>query len=180
MRNPRRCANCVNLELHFDSARAFARTEGVTRELIHRFKYGQSLWLRKLLGEWIVEGYQTHFADREFDAVIPTPIHPRKLRERGFNQALELARALGQGTGIRVLSCLERCRDVPTQTTFNRRKRFTNLVKSFKLSPKAKVQEMRLLLVDDVLTTGATASECARALKEGGAEEVHVLTLARG
>ncbi|MDZ4743962.1 MAG: phosphoribosyltransferase family protein [Verrucomicrobiota bacterium] len=180
MSNPRQCANCAKLDLHFDSARAYAKTEGVVRELIHKFKYGEQLWLRNLLCKWMGEAYLYHYADYAFDGIVPVPIHPRKWRERGFNQAEILARALALEVKINYLSCLFRDKDTSTQTTFNRRKRFTNLKQTFKLSPKAKVRGLKLLLVDDVLTTGATASECAQLLKQGGATDVHVLTIARG
>lgn len=180
MESPRSCANCAGLKLYFDSARAFARTDEGIRDMIHSFKYQDKLWLKTLFGQWITQGWEEHFADQEFDAVVPVPIHSRKWRERGFNQAKILAQALHKSCGIPILDCLSRSRDTSSQTTFSRQKRFTNLNKSFKLSPKAKVQEMSLLLVDDVLTTGATASECARALKEGGTRKVHVLTIARG
>ena len=101
-------------------------------------------------------------------------------RERGFNQAELLARALSRATSIRLRSALQRTRYTTTQTQFDRAERMENLKGAFRLRRGSNVQDLRVLLVDDVLTTGSTLSECASVLKKGGALSVHAATAARG
>jgi len=116
---------------------------------------------------------------RNFDVIVPVPLHPARRRERGFNQAELLARSLSRLTGLPVMLVLERVRYTTTQTAFDRTERMENLRNAFRLRPARNVRGSRVLLVDDVLTTGSTLSECARVLKESGASSVHAATAAR-
>ena len=115
----------------------------------------------------------------EFDLIVPVPLHPTKQRERGFNQAAVLAQALSKRTSLPVGKALRRVRYTKTQTAFDRAERMQNLRHAFCLRPRADVQGLRVLLVDDVLTTGSTLSECARVLKKAGASSVYAATAAR-
>jgi ComF family protein len=116
---------------------------------------------------------------RRFDAIIPVPLHPARERERGFNQALLLGELLSARTEIPLRPLLERVRFTKTQTAFDRAERMENLRNAFRLRRNADVQSLRVLLLDDVLTTGSTLSECARVLRKAGAFSVHAVTAAR-
>jgi ComF family protein len=117
--------------------------------------------------------------DRRFDLVVPVPLHPAKERERGFNQASLLAEMFSAQAGIRLRPVLERIRYTRTQTAFDRAERIENLHNAFRLRKNMSVRDLRVLLIDDVLTTGSTLSECARVLRKAGAISVHAATAAR-
>ena len=145
------------------------------------FKYGRQIHLRHLLGRWLAEALaDPRLAGRRFDLIVPVPLHPAKKRERGFNQAELLAAALQRHSGIRVQNALQRTRYTRTQTQFDRSERMDNLKGAFRLRRGSNVQDLRMLLIDDVLTTGSTLSECASVLKKAGALSVHAATAARG
>jgi len=110
---------------------------------------------------------------------VPVPLHPARQRERGFNQASLLAELLSAQTSIPVKPLLERTRYTTTQTALDRSERMENLHNAFRLRKNADVRGWRVLLVDDVLTTGSTLNECARILKRASAFSVHAATAAR-
>jgi len=109
------------------------------------------------------------------DIVVPVPLHRRRRRSRGFNQAADLARQLG----LPVVPALRRTRATPSQTDLPAARRHANVRNAFTLSRRCDVRGLRVVVVDDVSTTGATIEACARVLKEAGAEEVSALTAAR-
>lgn len=175
------CPNCAGDEFHFDCAVAVVRSRGVVRELVHRLKYGKELWLGRVLASWMQEGLQDpRFDGWSPDALVPVPLHPRRLREREFNQAEILCAELARTSGIRVLSPLTRTRYTTTQTQLDRKGRRQNLRDAFIPGKNQDVMNMNLLLVDDVLTTGSTLDACAAVLLEAGASSVRALTAARG
>jgi competence protein ComFC len=175
------CANCQNRVLHFDAAVSAYRSRGVVRQVMHDFKYGHQVHLRHVLAGWLAAALEDpRLAGRRFDLIVPVPLHPARKRERGFNQAELLARALSRTTGIRLHSALQRTRYTTTQTQFDRAERMENLKGAFRLRRGSNVQDLRVLLVDDVLTTGSTLSECAAVLNRAGALSVHAATAARG
>ena len=174
------CANCAHRTLHFTSAVSAYRSRGVVRKIIHDFKYGKQLHLRHVIGDWLVQTLDDpRLVGRQVDLVVPVPLHPARKRERGFNQAELLAEALSAHAGLPMRNALERIRYTTTQTAFDRSERMENLRDAFRLRKKADVRRLRVLLIDDVLTTGSTLSECARVLKASGAISVHAATAAR-
>jgi ComF family protein len=174
------CANCAHRVLHFTAAVAAYRSRGIVRKIIHDFKYGKQLHLRHVIGDWLAETLgDPRLHGRRFDLVIPVPLHPTRKRERGFNQAELLADALSARANLPAHNALERIRYTTTQTAFDRSERMENLHNAFRLRKNADVRGLRVLLIDDVLTTGSTLSECARVLKAGGAISVHAATAAR-
>lgn len=174
------CANCGHRELHFECAVAAYRSRGVVRKVLHDFKYNHQRQLRHPLAHWLSGALDDpRLAGRHFDVIVPVPLHSARQRERGFNQAALLAELLGRETGWRVEDALKRIRYTTTQTAHDRAERMRNLDGAFRLRPGADVQGLRVLLIDDVLTTGSTLSECARVLKTGGAVSVHAATAAR-
>ena len=174
------CSNCANQTLHFEAAVAAYRARGIVRRLIHEFKYDQREYLRHVIGGWLGEVLNDGRLDpAQFDVIVPVPLHPTKLRERGFNQAQLLAQSLSARTDLPMKLALERVRFTRTQTAFDRAERMQNLRDAFRLRAGQDVQRLRVLLVDDVLTTGSTLSECARVLKKSGASSVYAATAAR-
>jgi len=174
------CANCAHRLLHFAAAVAAYRSRGVVRQIVHDFKYGQQIHLRHPVAEWLIESLDDpRLRGRRFDVVVPVPLHPARKRERGFNQAELLAGILCARAGLAMREPLERIRYTTTQTAHDRAERMENLRDAFRLRKKADVRGLRVLLIDDVLTTGSTLSECARVLKRAGAISVHAATAAR-
>lgn len=175
------CANCADRRLHFECAVAPYLSRGVVREFIHRFKYDRERYLRQPLAAWLAEALaDERLARRAFDLVVPVPLHPTRQRERGFNQAAELAALLSRRCRVPVRHALQRTRYTTTQTRLDREQRMENLRGAFRLRRSADVRGRHLLLVDDVFTTGSTVDECARVLREAGAASVRVATVARG
>ena len=174
------CANCEHRTLHFDCAVAAYRSRGLVRKVLHQFKYGKQRHLRYPIAEWLRESLDDpRLRGRHFDAVVPVPLHPTRERERGFNQAALLADQLVSFTTIPARPALERIRYTTTQTAYDRTERMENLHGAFRLRKKQDVRGLHVLLIDDVLTTGSTLSECARVLRAAGAVSVHAATAAR-
>ncbi len=177
---PFTCANCAHRTLHFDAAVASYRSRGIVRKLVHEFKYGQQRHLRHPLAAWLAETlHDVRLRDRHFDLIVPVPLHPARERERGFNQALLLAEELSRIASLPLRCVLDRIRYTTTQTAYDRAERMENLHDAFRLRKNADVRGLRVLLIDDVLTTGSTLSECARVLKAAGAISVYAATAAR-
>src|SRR5258708_28635057 len=174
------CANCAHRTIHFDAAFAAYRGRGIVRELIHDFKYRRQIYLRHLVARWLCAAMNDErLRARRFNIIIPVPLHPARRRERGFNQATLLAELLSAEISIQSKPLLERIRYTTTQTALDRAERMENLHDAFRLRKNADVRGLRVLLIDDVLTTGSTLSECARVLKRAGATSVHAATAAR-
>ncbi len=189
---PFQCSNCSDRILQFDFARAGYQSKGLARVLVHRFKYNGHFFLSGLLGEMLAATLQDpRLADvgsgeDEDDewVLVPVPLHPKRLREREFNQADELCRQLTRSHGLKTVNALRRTRYTRRQAMLDRSERLKNLRGAFVISPRIRqrkeIHGRRVLLVDDVLTTGATASECAQVLSEAGALKVVVITAVRG
>ena len=174
------CANCSHRTIHFAAAVAAYRSRGIVRQIIHDFKYRRQIYLRHLVARWLHAAMDDErLRDLQFDLIVPVPLHPARQRERGFNQATLLAESLSANVSIRCKPVLERIRFTTTQTALDRAERMENLHNAFRLRKNADVRGLRVLLIDDVLTTGSTLSECARVLKRAGALSVHAVTAAR-
>jgi ComF family protein len=175
------CTNCREMELDFRSARAAAAASGPVLEAIHRYKYQRALWFEPFLAGLLVSEAGSELRRERWDWIVPVPLHPAKEREREFNQAERLAVRLGAAIGIPVKTkLLRRIAATPTQTLLTRDRRAANMRNAFALRPGQKPAGRRIVLVDDVFTTGATTSACARALRKAGAGDICVWTVARG
>ena len=174
------CANCAHRTIYFDAAVAAYRGRGIVREVIHEFKYGRQMHLRHLIAGWLHAALDDErLRDVSIHLIVPVPLHPARQRERGFNQASLLAESLSVETSIPCRPLLERIRYTTAQTALDRSERMENLHNAFRLRKNANVRGLRVLLLDDVLTTGSTLSECARVLKRAGAISVYAATAAR-
>lgn len=175
------CSNCHDLELHFVSAQSAVAAKGLTLEVIHRFKYQRALWFEPFLADLLLRAALPVLQAQNWNVVVPVPLHPIKQREREFNQAERIAKHLARALRIPLRNDLVR-RALPTrtQTLLSKSERAENVRRAFVPAARAKLQGERIILVDDVLTTGATTSACARVLRKLGAGEVCVWTVARG
>lgn len=174
------CENCMNNPLAFTSARSVCHFEGPIRDAIHRYKYEGAMWIEPFLAEMLVETAQPVLSQENWDAIIPVPLFSARKRQREFNQAERLADHLGRALGIPVLpTVLRRTRPTLSQTTLDRKKRSENMKNAFAIHRLPKNVLHRVILIDDVLTTGATANECAIPLLAQGIEKVVVWTVAR-
>lgn len=175
------CTNCRELELHFSSARSAVVAKSIVLEAIHRFKYSRALWFENFLADLLLREAVPALRREQWDFLVPVPLHPLKEREREFNQAARLAAHLSRATGIPLnQDLLRRVHATATQTLLTRDQRAANMHRAFAVRPGADLPGRRLVLVDDVFTTGATTNACARALRDAGAAEVCVWTVARG
>lgn len=171
-----RCALC-RLGLNgFDAVYSFGAYEGTLRALIHLLKYEGIQPLSRPLGRFLT---QVLPREAQFDAIVPMPLHWRRRWQRGFNQAELLAREIGRRWAVPVRNAVRRTRATPPQAGLTSAQRRKNVQGAFAMKGKIRLDGMRVLLVDDVLTTGATASACGRALKRAGAVHVSLLALAR-
>ena len=162
----------------YDRARAAVRYDDTARALVLSFKYGDRLDLAPMMGRWMARAGCELLEDA--DALIPVPLHWRRLWSRRFNQSAALAEAISRASGVAVLhEALKRVRATPQQVGLSKTERADNVQGAFKVPNKAAVAGRRLVLIDDVLTSGATVDTCARALLRAGAAHVDALVFAR-
>lgn len=175
------CSNCEGVELAFTRARSAVHAKDVALEAIHRYKYNRAMWFEPFLANLLISAAREEISKEDWDYLVPVPLHPTKRREREFNQAERLAERLGRALNIpRANRWLRRTVRTRTQTLLSRNERAANVSKAFSTRPGLELSGERIVLIDDVLTTGATTNACARALKAAGAGEVCVWTVARG
>lgn len=175
------CANCRSQEFHFVSARSAVVAKDIVLDVIHRYKYKRALWFEPFLAGLLVDRATPELVGGAWDLIVPVPLYPTKEREREFNQAERLAFHLGRSTGLPIQKQLiRRVLPTETQTRLTREQRQTNVRRAFGLVPRARADGARIVLVDDVFTTGATTNACAALLRKAGAAEVCVWTVARG
>ncbi|WP_448202814.1 double zinc ribbon domain-containing protein [Azospirillum sp. sgz302134] len=174
------CGACMAEPPPFGRARAVLVYDDGSRPLVLGFKHGDRIHAADAYGAWMARAGAELLADA--DLLAPVPLHRWRLFRRRYNQAALLARATGRRAGVPVVpDLLLRRRATPSQGGLDRKGRAKNVKGAFLLRPgvKARVEGKRVVLVDDVLTTGATLAECARVLRRAGAARVDVLTLAR-
>ncbi|MGJ8642986.1 MAG: double zinc ribbon domain-containing protein [Luteolibacter sp.] len=182
------CPNCREISFHFEFARAAMLRSDRVLELVHRLKYGREVHLAGAVGK-LASGA---FVDRRLGVameekwpLVPVPLHRSRQRERYFNQAEEISRAVAAETGLEMLRMLKRVRKTETQTRLSRKQRMANLKGAFAIrrswGREMKVPETPgVILVDDVFTTGSTVDACAKVLRKAGVGRVAVLTVMRG
>ena len=172
------CAACMWRRPAYDRARAVFRYDAASRGLVLGFKHGDRTYAAPAFARWLARAGAVPLRDTA--VIVPVPLHRWRLFRRRYNQSALLAQALGRLTGIEVApDMLVRRRNTRSQARLDPPARRRNVQGAFALRPAADVDGRRVLLIDDVLTTGATVEACARSLRRGGAAAVDVLTLAR-
>lgn len=182
------CGRCIEKPPHYRMARAAGVYEDAVKAMVLQLKYKGKTRMAPLLSGILYRTYLSFWKKGDVDIIVPVPLHLRRLRKRGFNQSFLLVKEW-PGTGkanqqkpgrLKIeTDLLKRTRQTPPQTGLSRKQRARNVQKAFALNPNMDVKGKWVLLVDDVLTTGATVNECARILVGNGAKRVDVLTLAR-
>ena len=175
------CTECDGVEYCFDSARSVGVYDGVLKEAIHQFKYSGHRVLAPVLGELLVNHLRKDTAClRRVNCIVPVPIHSSRLRQRGFNQSELLAEELSREFALPLVrKALVRARATRPQVNLPTDKRHDNVQNAFRVARTDAIEGRNILLIDDVFTTGSTVDSAARSLREAGAREVHILTLAR-
>ncbi len=176
------CAGCREQPPRFKAGKCLFLLDQNGKKVIHEIKYHGVKDMLRDLPRWL----DRNPIFREFlqdSILVPVPLHSKRLKKRGFNQSKWIADAMGKelGGSVQVIEALKRVRNTPTQTEFARVERKKNVKNAFALKPKNCLgTENRIVLIDDVYTTGATLDECAKALLEEGFENVNVATLGHG
>jgi ComF family protein len=171
-----RCSLCRLGLAGFDTVYTFGSYEHTLRELIHLFKYSQIRPLAGPLGALIARAIPR---EHRFDLIVPMPLHWKKRWSRGYNQSELLAKEIARRWGVPVGNIVRRVKPTAPQAGLSNSKRRLNVRGAFRMRKRANVKGLRMLLIDDVLTTGATASACASVLKRAGASHVAVAVVAR-
>lgn len=175
------CSNCREMELHFSSARSAVVARDLVLDVIHRYKYSRALWFEPFLADLLIRRAKPVLAGQNWNVIVPVPLHPVKKREREFNQAERLAQALSHAIDVPVnTSWIERAEFTRTQTLLTKTQRMANVQGAFRMKTKRKLNGENIILLDDVMTTGATTSACAKVLQRAGAGHICVWTVARG
>ncbi len=179
------CGACLAAPGRFARARAAGVYHSTLTAVIHRFKYQAKIEMSEPLGQLLWATFRQHWKEKDIDLIVPVPLYRKRLRKRGFNHAhlimKEWSRMAPEIVMPRIAkkNILERIRRTESQTALGSKQRLVNIKNAFRVSDGSMVTDKRILLVDDVYTTGATANECARVLTKAGANQVDVLTLAR-
>lgn len=174
------CGECISKKPFFSTARALGIYDTILLDTIHLFKYSGRILIGELIGRVMAEHRYDSLSIPEFSLIIPVPLHPKKLRERGFNQSLVLGRQIAKKFAIPLdFGTLKRRIDTKPQVNLGKSERIKNVKGAFMVKEKERIEGKKILLVDDVYTTGSTVNECARVLREAKASDVAVLTLAR-
>jgi competence protein ComFC len=167
------CEECKNVDFGFQSARAPLKYDGVGKQVVHALKYRG---YKRVVGRLAAPLMLQVVGEDHFDAVVPVPLHSSRLRKRGFNQAKLLARGVAEKMKATVSDTLEVVRSTRDQVELSAAQRRANVAGAYTAT---KPLRGKILLIDDVFTTGATLSACAGTMVRAGAEEVHALSLCR-
>lgn len=174
------CSDCRSFFHYFERAFSVCAYDGKLKEWIYAFKYGNRPVLARPFGKMMACRLRELDADNLPDCIIPVPLYRAKLRQRGYNQSLLLARVVSGELKKPLADALVRVKDTPPLSGLSRHERIKCINGSFKVRNNFITDIKNVLLVDDIYTTGATVSECSRVLKQNGVERVYVLTLASG
>ncbi len=173
------CGRCLSSPPPYQKARYAVYYEGSLRDALISFKFHGALAISRALSHLLVEAFRKQFTSDEFDIIVPVPLHRKRLLHRGFNQAVILGAHLAADTGLPLERfALLKVKDTPPQVGLPRAQRVANLRNSFSIGDKGKIRGKKILIVDDVATTGSTLAEAAKTLMKGGAGMVGALALA--
>lgn len=177
---PDKCPECINNKHYFTKAISPLEYTGFIKDVIYKYKYSKKPYMYKLLGSLMVQAFLDNNI-KNIDLIVPVPLHRSKMLERGFNQAELLGVYISKKFNIPIDSKnLCRIRKTEIQNKLKKQERHKNVKNAFKIKKDDIFKGKRILLVDDIMTTGATVDECSRVLLRAGAKEVVVITVATG
>lgn len=169
------CLNCKDAKRNFDKIYSVATFDGVAKNIIYKFKYGKSEYMADCITPFLLEKL-SEVNLKEIDLIMAVPLSQERLKERGFNQAKILSDKLSKELGIKSVNLLRRIKNTSTQTALTKLERKQNLLNAFIVEDKQKIKNKNILVIDDIITTGATFDEVAKVLKTKGANKVFGLT----
>ncbi|MDE6613921.1 MAG: ComF family protein [Clostridia bacterium] len=173
------CLTCQNHTRYFDIARSCVVYDEKAKEIVRGLKFGRRKYMAKYVSNFLMERYAECFADKEIDYIVPVPIMKKRQEERGYNQAEAIAKKLGEHYGLKIKTdVVEKIRQNAEQAKLTGKEREENVIGVYKVAKPEDVKDKRILIVDDVMTTGSTASELAKILIKAKARNVYVLTFA--
>lgn len=170
------CQNCKRNNFSFELARSPFSYEGNIRKTIYAFKYDNAKYLANPLSTFLYECYKDFNINVDF--VTSVPLHLERIKSRGYNQASELAKEFCLRTSLNFIEIFSRIKNTPSQTELNVKDRHSNVKNAFALNKNIDIKDKNILIIDDIFTTGATVNELASLLKNNGAKNVYILTLA--
>lgn len=174
------CEDCMRKRPFFSALAAPYVFDGALMSAVHAFKYGTKSYLINPLGPLLTRFARDLFLKTDGLLIMPVPLHPKRLRQRGFNQSALLARHVAKALNTDLdISSLMRIKYTVPQTGLNKKERQKNIRGAFQVQTSAKIKKKKILLIDDVATTGNTLNECARMLRKSGCKDVFSLVLAR-
>ncbi len=174
-----RCSSCRNITAYYDQGIAFFRYEDKIKTLLQHVKFSKKSWYLKIFLKFLSE-IKFPISLGDYDMLVPVPMDSKRLREREFNQSELIAELIGRTKNAPpVESLLKKVRKTAPQSLLHRNERLVNLTEAFQVKKRFNLKNKKILLIDDVMTTGATINECARSLKEKGAKRVDFFSLAR-
>ena len=174
------CEDCIMSPPPFSIARSLGKYDAALLDTIHLFKYHGKISVGEDLGKMMATTSYDSLVIQHYSPIIPVPLHPNRLKERGFNQSLVLAQQISKRFSIPLdFTSLRRTVLTEAQVNLSREKRAANVRGAFEVTDRNRIKVKKILLIDDVYTTGSTVKECSKILKKNGAHEVAVLTLAR-
>ncbi len=169
-----------NKEKHFDELLCIFKYEDIVRDMIIKYKFQNKPYLYKTFSKIILKNEKTCGFLEKYDIIIPVPISRKRKHERGYNQTQLIAKEIAEILNIKLgNNILIKERDTKAQSGLSKKDRATNIKDVFKITDYKTIKNMKILIFDDIYTTGSTANECARVLKEAGAQKVGVLTIAK-
>ncbi len=174
-----RCSCCRSIKSYYHRGTALFPYRDEVKTILHTVKFEKKPWHLKIFNEAIMKA-ALPLPITEYDLIVPVPADPKRKRERDFNPTYLIAKTIAQSScAPRVKAVLKKVKSTPPQSDLDRAKRLVNLKEAFRLSWRADIRNQKILLVDDIVTTSATINECAKCLKEAGANRVDFFALAR-
>lgn len=176
--NFKTCEDCLDYKRYFNKVYSPIEYKGIIKDAIYKYKYKNNAYMYKLFGRLLMN-YLNDFKLNDIDVIVPVPLHRSKLRTRGFNQAALISKYISRNLNINIENNnLIRQKKTLIQNKLNKYERIENIKDAFKVKCSEKFKDKKILLIDDIYTTGATVNECSRILLRSGAEEVNILTIA--
>lgn len=174
------CHDCIDHKFYFNKAISALEYTGIVKDAIYKFKYKNKAYMYKMFGYMLIKSLKEEDI-QDIDLIVGVPLHKKKKIKRGFNQAYLLGKYIGKELDVKVdKKSLVRIKETSTQNKLNKTSRLLNIKNAFKVKNEELFKDKKVLLIDDIFTTGSTVNECSKVLMKAGAKEVVVLTIATG
>ena len=164
---------------YFDELLYIFKYEGIIRKTILDYKFNEKSYLYLTFVNFLLKNDKLFEKLKSYDAIIPVPISSKRMKKRGYNQSLLIAKLIAKNTELELINnCLVKTKNITEQSKLNKKQRIENIKNAYDLKNKEKLENKKILLIDDIYTTGSTVNECSRMLKKGYPEKIGILTIA--